>query len=221
MAAEDKIIPTALIMANALHGIKAYTSNTYGLPAAKSTRFKNPYTNAVTFFASIYAKSLKVGGGDPTWNHTLVNGENIKALFTPNRNIHYLTLGSIVAFSEFEWNELQITISKAFNIVYPFDIAGPWTVAEIASYNALMGVFSNTAVSPINLLGADGTVLGNFAQGIDWATAWNDIRVPYDATQGIETPFIAPIYRPGSGNYYYRYTGNRRWFGFEGYELYK
>lgn len=220
MAAEDKIIPTALIMANALHGIKPSTSNTFGLPAGKPTRYKNPYTNAVTFFASIYAKELKVAGGDPTWNHTLVDGTNIKALFTPNRNIHDLTLGMIVAFSEFEWNELQITISRAFNIVYPFDITGPWAGFEEVAYNALMGTFGNGAISPFNLIADDGSILGNFNQGVDWADAWNTLRVPYDAANGVETPFIAPIAQPsGASTFYYRYTGKRRWFDFTNYDL--
>ena len=140
-------------------------------------------------------------------------------MFTPNRNIHELTLGMIVAISEAEWNELQIAISKSFNIVYPFDIAGPWSPTEITAYNTLMGVFDNGAVDPEALLGADFTPLGNFAQGTVWADAWNTIKVPYDLSIGVVTPFIAPIFQPaGATKFYYRYTGVRRWFNFIGYD---
>lgn len=219
MAAEDKLIPTAIIMANALHGVKKVAPN-FSLPAKKASKFSNTYTNAVDFFASIYAKELKVATGDPTWDHKLVDGENLTALFTPNRNIHDLTLGMIVAFSEAEWNELQITISRAYNIVYPFDVTTIYSPAELLAYNNLMGVLDNGILDPAPLLGADASPLGNFAQGTAWADAWNTVKVPYDLTIGVITPFIAPIYQPvGATKFYYRYTGNRRWFGFEGYDL--
>jgi hypothetical protein len=175
----------------------------------------------VEFFASIYAKELRIATGNPTWNHKLVNGKNLTVDYTPNFNIHELTLGNVIAFSEFEWDELQITISRGFNIVYPFDIVGgPWTPTEILAYNTLMGV-DDGGVAPLRpLLGADSSPLGVFAQGIVWANAWNTIKVPYDLTIGVVTPFIAPIFQPLTATkFYYRFTGNRRWFSFAGYDL--
>ena len=220
MAAEDKLIPTALTIANNLKGTKYSTGGTYKLPAKKASKYENSYMDAISFFSSIYAKELKVANFNATWNHTLTDGNNSVAPFTPNRNIHDITLGMIVAISEEEWNELQIAISKSYNIIYPFDIAGPWSPTEITAYNTLMGVFDNGAVDPEALLGADFTPLGDFAQGTVWADAWNTIKVPYDLSIGVVTPFIAPIFQPvGATKFYYRYTGVRRWFDFIGYNL--
>lgn len=312
MASKDKLIPTAIIMSNSLKGVKT-TNNSFSMSYGKKrTLYDNNYTNAVYFFASIYAKELKISGGDATWNHKLVDGKNLTALYTPNRNIHDLTLGNVVASSEAEWNELQVTISRAFNIVYPFDIAGttsgsainvtitnsggpgpivgfypalpaanltgtgvgatfdvlvtaiplgisavscvnpgsgynigdtfnfptmPGSLAEIMTiasfggssiynpsqilaYNNLMGVFDNGATATFALTGADGSPLGTFAQGVTFADAWNTIKVPYDASIGVTTYFIAPIFQPvGATKFYYRYTGLRRWFDFTGYNL--
>jgi len=289
-----------------------YSSNgNYKFPSVSRNSFRNPYTDAVQFFASIYAKELKIAGGDPTWNQENVDGSVIKNLFTLNRNIHQLTLGSLVAITEPEWNELQIGISQAFNVVYPFNTSysqlvgsigatisnpgGPGLVAgtylnvaannitgtgvgatfdvivtnpigitsitnvnpgtgyqvgdtfnffgiipgslseiitinsitgtggvtpvQLNAYNAVMGVLDNGPTTPANLLGADASVLGSFAQGVAFADAWNNLKVPYDASIGVETPFLAPILRPaGTFNFYYRYTGLRRWFGFVGYD---
>ena len=219
MGATDKLIPTAIILGNNLKGIP-FSTRSYRMPAKKASIHQNPYTYAIQFFASIYAKGNKVANRNEVWNHKLVDGSNSTALFTPTKNNHDLTLGMIVAISEEEWNELQIAISKSFNIVYPFDIAGPWTPAQITGYNNLMGVLDNGSTDPKDLLGADASLLGNFAQGLDWADAWNTIKVPYDLTIGVDTPFIAPIFKPtGATKFYYRYTGLRRWFGFEGYDL--
>lgn len=218
MAARDKIIPTAIIFSNALKGVKGST-NPFRMSYGKTrSKYDNTYTDAIFFFASIYAKELKIAGGDATWNQQFVDGANLTALYTPNRNMHSLTLGSVVASTEAEWNELQQTISRAFNIVYPFEILGPWTKPEVDAYNALMGAI---AISDTDLKGADGSVLdpGPIAPGPDYANAWNNLRVPYDASIGVETYFIAPILKPATGqDQYYRFTGKRRWFGFEGYD---
>lgn len=220
MASKDKLIPTAIIMSNSLKGIKT-TNNSFSMSYGKKrTLYDNNYTNAVYFFASIYAKELKISGGDATWNHKLVDGKNLTALYTPNRNIHDLTLGNVVASSEAEWNKLQVTISRAFNIVYPFDIVSALTAADILAYNNLMGVFDNGATTTFALTGADGSPLGTFAQGVTFADAWNTIKVPYDASIEVITYFIAPIFQPvGATKFYYRYTGLRRWFDFTGYNL--
>lgn len=156
MAASDKIIPTAIILSNSLRDVKGSTNPFRMSYGKKRSKHDNPYTDAVFFFASIYAKALKIAGGNPSWNQQFVDGKNLQKLYTPNRNMHSLTLGSVVATSEAEWNELQKTISKAFNIVYPFGILGPWTKSELDHYNALMG---SIIIEDTDLKASDGTVL--------------------------------------------------------------
>lgn len=124
MAAADKLIPTALTLANNLKGTKYSSGGTYKLPGKNNTLFNNVYTDAIQFFASIYAKELNIADANTTWNQRMVDGSNVQSVFTPNRNIHNINLGMLVAVSEAEWNELQIAISRAFNIVYPLDISG-------------------------------------------------------------------------------------------------
>lgn len=311
MAAADKLIPTALTLANNLKGTKYSSNGTYKLPGKKNTLFNNVYTDAVQFFASVYAKELQIANTNATWNQRMVDGSNVQSVFTPNRNIHQVTLGMLVAVSEEEWNEFQIAISRAFNIVYPFDISGTtsgsainvtitnsggpgpvvgfypalpantltgvgvgatfdvlvtviplgvsavscvnpgsgyqvgdtfnfltlpgqlvelmtiasfggssiYNPSQILAYDDLMGVFENSTTATSILKGADGSNLGVFAQGEVFANAWNTTKVPYDASIGVKTFFIAPILKPvGATKFYYRYTGIRRWFGFEGYD---
>ena len=219
MSASNKLIPTAVILSNNLKGIP-FSIGAYKMPAKKVSLFQNPYTYAIQFFASIFAKELKVANSNDTWNYTLVDGNPSTALFTPTKNNHSLTLGMIVSISESEWNEFQIAISKSYNIVYPFDITGPWSPTQILTYNNLMGVFDNGATATSALTGADGSPLGTFAQGVVFADAWNITKVPYDASIGVTTYFIAPILQPAvATKFYYRYTGVRRWFDFTGYDL--
>lgn len=219
MAAQDKLIPTALLLANNLKGTVYQTKGTYKLPAKKASKFQNPYTDAVEFFGDVYQREILVAkqleGTTPTASQVF------SKQYTPNQNNRSLTLGMVVAFSEEEWNELQIAIARSFNAVYPFDIpGGPWSPTEITQYNTLMGVFFQEKGEGYILLGADGTNLGTYNQGVDWANAWNDTKVPYDASIGVSTPYVAPIFQPpGADKFYYRYTGIRRWFGFEGYDL--
>lgn len=222
MAASDKLIPTALTLANNLKGTKYSSGGTYKLPGRNVSLNSNVYTDAVQYFASVYAKEVRIATTDATWDQKMIDGSNVTSVFTPNRNTHQINLGMLVAASEDEWNELQIAISQAFNTVYPFDIpliTLAYSPSSITAYNNLMGVFDNGAVTPAPLLGADLSPLGNFAQGTTYADAWNTIKVPYDASIGVETFFIAPIAQPaGATKFYYRYTGIRRWFGFNGYD---
>lgn len=217
MAAQDKLIPTALLLANNLKGTAYQTKNTYKLPAKKASKFQNPYTDAVEFFADIYQREILVTkqleGTTPTASQIF------SKQYTPNQNNRSLTIGMVVAFSEAEWNELQIAIARCFNTVYPFDIpSGPWTPTEITQYNDLMGTVDGGVAPNLALAGADSSPLGIFAQGIPYANAWNNLKVPYDASIGVVTPYMAPIFKPvGATKFYYRYTGNRRWFGFAGY----
>lgn len=216
MAAQDKLIPTALLLANNLKGTSYSTAGTYKLPAKKASKYQNPYTDAVKFFADVYQREVLIAnqleGTVPPVS------EIFTKLYTPNQNNRALTLGMVVAFSEFEWEELQIAISRAFNIVYPFDQFGPWTKPEIDAYEIQMGTFWDDST---DLKAADNTILASqLTPGPQWAEAWNTLRVPYDKAQGINTPFIAPILKPSQGqHFYYRYTGPRRWFGFNGYDL--
>lgn len=212
MAASDKLIPLAKIMAKSLSDFPANSSAGYAMPPARNaSKFRNPYTDAVTFFAGIYAKEVKIAGGDATWNQKTNDGRTLRSLYVPNRNEFGLILGSVIATTEFEWNELQETIDKCFAIVYPFDVAGT-DPSEAAAYNAFMGTFDNGILINKPLLAADGTPLGTFTQGATWAIAWNTLRVPYDASIGVKTEFIAPIIQPsGVTKYYYRFTGIRRW----------
>lgn len=220
MAASDKLIPLAKIMAKSLTGFPANSSAGYAMPPArKASALRNPYTDAVYFFAGIYAKAFKISGGDATWNQTTVDGRNLPSLYVPNRNAYGLILGSVIATTEFEWKELQETIDKAFSYVYPFDIAGgSWSASDVAYYNQLMGVFGRGTGATSALTGADGSPLGTHNQGSDFAIAWNTLKVPYDATINVKTQFIAPIAPLGghvpSTVYYYRYTGARRWFNY-------
>jgi hypothetical protein len=215
MAASDKLIPLAKIIAKSLTGFPANSSAGYAMPSAKkASQFRNPYTEAVAFFAGIYAKELKIAGGDATWNQRTIDGRTIRSPYVPNRGLYGLTLGTLIATSEAEWNELQIAIGASFDIVYPFDVPGvTLTPAEVLAYNTFMGTFDNGIVDPAPLLAADSTPLGVFAQGAVFANAWNTLRVPYDLTTGVVTQFIAPITQPVSATkFYYRFTGIRRWF---------
>lgn len=224
MASKDKLIPTALTIANNLKGIRYSTGGTYKLFGKKFSKWQNLYIDAVNYFASIYAKELKVANFNEAWDYKLVDGSVQKDVFTPDQNIHHLNLGMVVAISENEWNELQITISKAFNLIYPFDIPSVvalYSPSEIVNLNNLMGVFSGGAAPTKQLSDANGNVLGVFSQGQVYADRWNTLKVPADAALGVETPYLAPIYQPaGATNFYYRYTGKRRWATpFEGYDL--
>lgn len=224
MAASDKLIPTALTIANNLKGIEYSTKGFYRLPGKKTSKWQNLYVDAVNYFASIYAKEVKVADSNNTWDYRLIDGSVQKDVFTPDQNIHHLNLGMIVAISEAEWNELQIAISKTFNIVYPFDIASItalYSPTELTNFYNLMGVFNGGATPTLALTDANGTVLGTFAQGQIYADRWNTLKVPADAALGVTTPYLAPIYKPTTGtNYFYRFTGIRRWATpFEGYDL--
>ena len=225
MAANDKITPTALLIANNLKGTKYSTKSTYKLTPKTYSKYKNVYTDAVEFLASVYAKELKVADFNALWNFRNADESPNKAPYTPNKNANYDLIGQVVAFSELEWNELQIAISKAFNNIYPFDIAalaGVYTPTEQTYYQNLMGVLSGGAAPLKPLYDANGVLLGTFAQGATYANRWNTLKVPADAALGVDTPYLAPIYKPASAtNYYYRYTGKREWLApFEGYNLY-
>jgi hypothetical protein len=225
MAANDKITPTSLLIANNLKGTKYSTKNTYKLTPKNTGKYKNVYTDAVDFLASVYAKELKVADFNDLWNFRNADEAPNKAQYTPNKNANYEVLGQIVAFSELEWDELQITISKAFNNIYPFDLAslaGVYTPSEQAYYLSQMGVLNGGATITKVLYNANAVSLGTFNQGVAYANAWNSLKVPADAALGVDTPYLAPIYKPASGlKHYYRYTGKRRWASpFSGYDLY-
>ena len=217
MAANDKITPTSLLIANNLKGTPFSTKNTYKLTSGKKTKFKNPYTDAVDFLSIVYAKELKVADFNAIWNFRNNIDQPVKAPYTPNVNANFDLVGQIVAFSENEWDELQITISQAFNNIYPFeipDVVSTYTPTEILLYENSMGVFNTGAGATAPLLNALGAPIPGspFAQGIAYADAWNNLKVPADAALGFETYYIAPIYKPSTGTkYYYRYTGVRRW----------
>ncbi len=311
MAAADKLLPNALSISNNLRGIKNSTRGTYRLPAKKASKYSNPYVDAVEFIANIYNRELKIAIANMvTDTQKVPQSPLLPRRYTPNVNQQDITLGTIVAFSEFEWKELQVTISKIVNMIYPFDLAlgtgdtiiaaitnaggpGPvggtylsvpsvnitgtgtgalfdvvvtnpigitsitcvnpgsgyqigdtfnffgnipgslaeiltitalsgsiYTTPQITEYNTLMGVFDNGGGANATLRGADNAILGSFVQGIAFANAWNDIKVPYDQSIGVKTFFIAPIFKPaGATKFYYRFTGERRWFDFIGYNL--
>jgi hypothetical protein len=229
MAANDKITPTSLLIANNLKGTKYSTKNTYKLTPKNTGKYKNVYTDAVDFLASVYAKELKVADFNDLWNFRNADEAPNKAQYTPNKNANYEVLGQIVAFSELEWDELQITISKAFNNIYPFEIeslVGVYTPSEQAYYLGQMGVLDGGQTVTKVLLNAVGVGLGTFNQGVQYAQAWNSLRVPSDAALGFDTPFLAPILQqtpsfPIVPSFFYRYTGKRRWANpFSGYNLY-
>lgn len=224
MAAEDKLIPTALTLANNLSGTKLYSTNTFKLPGKKKSKWENPYIDAINYFASIYAKELKVADFNAPWNYELVNGEPQTDPATLDQNIHHLSLGMVIAFSENEWDALQITISKAFNIVNVMysQPAGLYSSSDNAYILDKMGVFSGGATPTLALTDAASNPLPGspFAQGVAFANAWNTLKVPADKLLGVETKFIAPIYKPTSETeYFYRYTGIRQWMSpFTGYD---
>ena len=224
MASSDKLIPNAITIANNLHGVKYSTSGFYKQPSKKINKYNNALIDAINFVASIYAKEVKVADSNATWNYTLVNGLPQLDLFTIDQNTHHHNLGMVVAISEDEWNELQITISKVINNIYPLKTSyyTAYTTAEFNGYLSLMGIFSGGITPTKALLDADGNLLGTFSQGQVYADRWNSLKVPADAALGVETPFLAPIYKPsGETIFYYRYTGKRRWSApFEGYDSY-
>lgn len=216
MAAQDKLIPSAITLSNNLKGTKLYTQGNFRMPTKKSSKWANPFIDALSFLASIYAKELRVATGDAAWNHLLVDGEVQKDVFTIDQNMHHLTLGAIIAFSENEWDELQITISKVINIIGVQNIVLPplYTPTELQNLFANAGMWSGGATPTLILNDANSVPIGTFSQGINYATAWNINKVPADAALGIKTSFLAPVYKltvGGTPLYYYRYTGNRKW----------
>lgn len=226
MAAEDKLVPTALTIANNLKGTRLYSTNTFKLPSKKKSKWENPYMDAVNYFASIYAKELKVAKFNLPWNHELENGEPQTDPSTLDQNIHHLSLGMVVAFSEKEWDQLQITISKVLNItnVLYSHPTGLYTSADYAYILKQMGVFSGGTGATLPLLDACSNPLPGspFPQGIAYATAWNTLKVPADKLLDVKTDYIAPVYQPvGQTEYFYRYTGIREWMSpFSGYDTY-
>ena len=223
MAAQDKLIPSAITLSNNLKGTKLYTQGTFRMPAKKSSKWANPYIDAMNFLASVYAKELRIASGNPSWNHRLVDGEPQKDVFTIDQNMHHLTLGNVIAFSENEWDELQIAISKVINIIGVQDNvpAGLYTAAESKALFDNAGMWAGGIGATLGLFDANGTLIGNFAQGVLYATKWNSEKVPADALLGVKTPFLAPVYNAPGGTalYYYRYTGDREWMApFTGYD---
>ena len=225
MAAQDKLIPSAITLSNNLKGTKLYTQGNFRMPAKKSSKWANPFIDGMNFLASIYAKALRVATGDASWNHRLVDGEPQKDVFTIDQNMHHLTLGSIIAFSENEWDELQITISKVINIIGVQNAipSGLYTPTELQTLFANAGMWSGGATATLALTAANAAPLGTFAQGVTYADKWNTLKVPADAALGVKTPFLAPVYNNPGGTplFYYRYTGDRQWMSpFTGYNTY-
>lgn len=220
MAAADKLIPTAILIANNLRGTKYSTSGTFKLPAKKISVYQNPVQDTYQFFSSVYAKIQKVANSNETWNFEMVvqnqlTPKNVQALYTPNRNIHSLDLSMIVAISEPEWNELNYAVSKAVNIIYPDLLINTRNL-----FNTNTGLFNNGAGDSSDLIGVNGHKLVHVPQGIEYADKWNKIKVPYDKTLGTVTEFIAPLLnkKPGTDDFWYRYTGIRHWnYPFIGY----
>lgn len=230
MITDNKLLPKAYTIANNIKGIKLSTSGGYRMPYRKTSKWQNPVLDAVNFLASVYAKEVKVADFNADWNKRLIDGEPQKDQFVVVQSSHYKTIGTIIAFSEMEWNQLQITISKLFNIIYPFteletlQTAGIYNSTDINNMLSQMGVLGAGSTPTKALLDADGNSLPGspFNQGDDYAQAWNTLKVPADAALGVTTPYLAPIYQPaGATNFYYRFTGIREWFSpFEGYDSY-
>jgi len=225
MGAADKLIPIATQLANNLKGTKYSTSGTYKLPARKASIYENPWIDSMKFFASVYAKELKIAESNAIWNHELVDGNPLVAPYSPNQHIHNLNLGALVAVSEEEWNELQITISRCFNIINGISEVPPAIpLQDLLSYADLIGVIVSSPSPTAALTDANGNPLPGspFNQGVDYAEAWNTLKVPADAALGVLTYYIAPVLNqdPGTDVYQYRYTGVRRWFDFTGYDLF-
>jgi hypothetical protein len=214
MASKDKLIPNALIIANNLRGTKYSTGATYKQPGKKLSKYNNLVIDAVNYISSIYAKEIKVADSNAVWNYRLADGKPQTDIFTVDQNTHHENLGMIVAFSEKEWDELQSTISRVINIIYPLKSSyySLYSPTEITNYFSQMGIFNGGATPTKGLLDADGNLIGTFAQGVTFADRWNSLKVPADAALDVDTPFIAPIYQPtGETSFYYRYTGKRRW----------
>lgn len=224
MGAADKLIPIATQLANNLKGTKYSTGGTYKLPARKISLTDNPWVDAIKFFASVYAKELKIAESNSIWNHELVDGNVLVASYSPNQHIHNLNLGALIAVSEEEWNELQIAISRSFNIINITTPPPAIPTPDVLNYMSLIGTFGSSTAATLPLLDADGNALPGspFNQGVDYAEAWNTLKVPADAALGVLTYYIAPILNQdiGVNNYTYRYTGIRRWFDFDGYNLF-
>jgi hypothetical protein len=228
MITDNKLLPKAYSIANNIKGIKLNTSSSYRLPSRKTSKWQNPVIDAVNFMASVYAKEVKIANFNADWDKRLVNGEPQTDQYVVVQSNHYKTVGTIVAFSELEWDQLQVTISKLFNIIYPFEqletlqTSGYYTAADINNMFSQMGVFSGGTTPSKALLDADGNLIGTFDQGLVYANRWNTLKVPADAALGVITPYLAPIYQPaGETIFYYRYTGIRQWqTPFEGYDLY-
>ena len=219
----NRLIPNAITVANSLKNTKFASSGSYRMKGKSVTLYNNPLIDAINFIASIYAKELNVANSNSIWDFKLVNGNNQLAPFSPDQGNHYLNLTGIVAISEEEWNELQVTISKVHNIIYPFysSYYSIYTVEFTDQMFDKMGVLSGGATATLALNDANGNpILGSpFNQGSDYAVAWNTLKVPTDAALGVVTPYLVPIFKPSNDtNYLYRYTGIRRWFNFTGYD---
>jgi hypothetical protein len=230
MATESKLIPSATNLSNLFYGVKLYTKNVYRQPGKIIGKYSNVYTDVVDFIASVYAKELTVANSNATWNYKLADGSNQTSVFSPDQGIHYETLGMIVAVSEFEWNELQQTISKALNIIRlpnAFHTTNPsYSTSDMAYFYNKMGLFSGGTTAALALLDANGAPLPGspYSQGVAYATAWNAVKVPADAALNVITPYIAPVANPipvAGDEYFYRYTGVREWAApFTGYDAY-
>lgn len=219
MAAADKLIPQAKIIGLSLNGQVENGLSKYHMPSSKGvTRYKNPWTDAVAFLSGIYSKELHIATGNATWDQQTVDGNFLKSTYVPNRNTYNLLLGTIVAASENEWNELQIAISKCFNIIKPFHNTSYIPVGYEAYYYNLMGVLAPVPGATRGLYNANGVLLGNYAQGETYAAKWNSVKVPADAALNVVTPFLAPIASEDGTTFYYRYTGIRQWLDFTGYD---
>lgn len=217
MAAQDKLTPTAITLANNLNGTRLSTGATFKMPSKAKSKWDNPFMDVVKFFASIYAKQNKIATGDMSWNHKLDDNQPLQDAFALDQNLAQLTLGNVVAITEAEWNEFQTAISRCYNIIkwLPPVASLPYTPTEMTNLYSLAGIGYDTTN---NIYGADGELLysnaSKAAPNYIWHTKWNELKVPYDKVLKVDTPYVAPIAPSGANpnSNYYRFTGNRRWF---------
>lgn len=224
---------TARLIANNLNGT-VFSSGAYQLPRKNiflgGSNSGHPYLDAVYFLNDLTAAISKLTTSikERPYTYLPINipiplisselrnipGKTLKDTLRYAPIIGYLSATNIIAASTKEILQLQILINESFNIIQPIPPAGVFTPTQIQEFNEAMGLIINNSQV---LEGDDATVLGVFVPGIDYATAWNTIKIPYDASLGIKTAAIAPIPRIGNDQYY-RLTGQDPWIGFEGYD---
>ena len=123
-------------------------------------------------------------------------------------------IGPLPILSDLEWDKLQSTIDDIIYILNPIDYLNILPYEVESCYFEEAGLYDRPRIGSIpdtNLYGADKSILAkNLFTDTSYAQKWCELKVPYDYSIGIITPYITVL---SADNHlgYFRKTGNQYW----------